>query len=287
MSASRASAGIETVSFFCLHAANIMTKPISKTSFGYCAVVIVVCLLSLTLKLYLLLSIFTAMSSILLLHGAIGAADQLQPLARILETTHKVHTLSFSGHGGMAMPADPFSIQLFAKEVLAWMDKERIDKLSIFGYSMGGYVAMYLAKHHLNRIDKVITLATKYHWTPEIAAKETGMLNPEKIAIKLPDFASSLEKRHAPNNWHTVLNNTADMLRGLGEDNALKAEEYPAIETDCLILLGDRDRMVTLEETGNVFKSLPNAQMGLLPGTPHPIEQVDAELLSVFIRRFM
>jgi pimeloyl-ACP methyl ester carboxylesterase len=232
------------------------------------------------------LPIFNFMSSLLLLHGAIGAADQLQPLVRVLEANHKVHTLNFSGHGGALFPVEPFSIELFAREVLAYMDKEGLQRASVFGYSMGGYVAMYLAKHHANRIDKVITLATKFHWTEEIAAKETGMLNPDKIAAKLPDFATVLEKRHAPNDWHKVLNKTSDMLRSLGESNTLKPDEYASIETPCLILLGDRDKMVSLEETVDVFKSLPNAQMGILPGTPHPIEQVDVELLSFFISRF-
>ena len=46
------------------------------------------------------------MKTILLLHGAIGAADQLQPLAQVLAAHYNVHTLSFSGHGGITPHAD-------------------------------------------------------------------------------------------------------------------------------------------------------------------------------------
>jgi pimeloyl-ACP methyl ester carboxylesterase len=226
-----------------------------------------------------------AMQPILLLHGAIGAKDQLQPLAAALEVQYKVHAIDFSGHGKEAFPDAQLSMQLFAEDVLKYMDTNGLDKVSIFGYSMGGYVALYLAKHHPERIDKVITLATKFHWDDATAQKETGMLDPEKIEAKLPAFAATLAQRHAGKDWKEVLHRTADMLRALGEDNTLKPGDYADIQSPSLILLGDRDKMVGLEETLAVYKELPNAQMGLLPGTAHPIEQVDVEMLGFFVRR--
>jgi len=73
----------------------------------------------------------------------------------------------------------------------------------------------------------------------------------------------------------------------LGKDNTLKITDHAEINTPALILLGDRDKMVGLEETLLVYKALPNAQMGMLPGTPHPIEQVDVNLLGMMIERFL
>ena len=49
---------------------------------------------------------------------------------------------------------------------------------------MGGYVGMYLAKNHSNRIEKLITLATKFKWNKIIAEKEIDLLNAETIAEK-------------------------------------------------------------------------------------------------------
>jgi pimeloyl-ACP methyl ester carboxylesterase len=152
---------------------------------------------------------------------------------------------------------------------------------------MGGYVGLYLAKHQPEKIDKVITLATKFHWDEPTAQKECGMLNAEAIAGKVPAFAASLEERHAPNDWKDVLGKTKDMLSAMGKDNPLKPDDYKNINTASLILLGDRDKMVPLDETVAVYRSLPDAQMGILPGTPHPIEQIDPELLAFHITRFM
>lgn len=227
------------------------------------------------------------MSNLLLLHGAIGAAGHFEKLVKRLENDYRVYTMNFPGHGGEALPGGPFSIPLFAEAVLKYMDENGIEQTSVFGYSMGGYVAMYLAKYYPGRVEKIITLATKFHWDKETAAREVQMLNADKIVAKIPAFAEALERRHAPNDWKAVLRHTGDMLYNLGEQNTLQPDDYPSITHPVLVLLGDRDKMITLEETVAVYKSLPDAQMGVLPGTPHPIEQVDTSQLSFFIKRFI
>lgn len=227
------------------------------------------------------------MQKLLLLHGAIGATDQLDILADNLKDSYEVHTLNFNGHGGQAFSRTPFSIQSFAQETLNYIDDHKLDKVSIFGYSMGGYVAMYLAKHHPEKVDKILTLATKFHWDEETAAREVKMLNADKITEKLPAFAAALEQRHAPNDWRELLQKTIDMLLAMGADNPLKPEDYTTIEHPCIILLGDRDKMITLDETVNVYQKLPNAQMGMLPKTHHPIEQVNIPYLVYFIKQFI
>jgi hypothetical protein len=45
--------------------------------------------------------------------------------------------------------------------------------------------------------------------------------------------------------------------------------------------------MVTLDETVAVYKQLPNAQLGVLPGTPHAFEQVNLSVLAQMITRFI
>ncbi len=231
--------------------------------------------------------IYDYMQPLLLLHGAIGASGQLRQLAARLSQSFKVYTLDFTGHGNTQMPGVPFSMTLFEADVLRFMKNENLEKVSIFGYSMGGYVAMCLAKHHPEKVDKIVTLATKFHWDKETAAREIQMLNPEKIEQKLPAFAETLKTRHAPNDWKAVLSKTADMMVALGDNNTLIAADYAGVNISTLLLLGDRDKMVTLDETEKVFRSLPGAQLGILPGTPHPIEQVDLELLSFNVTHFL
>ncbi len=132
-----------------------------------------------------------------------------------------------------------------------------------------------------------MTLATKFAWNEAIATKEIQMLDPAKIEQKIPAFAEALRERHLPNDWKEVLQKTADMMIVMGNENPLMPEDYAAIGIPSLLLLGDRDKMVSIEETMAVYKALPAARMGILPGTPHPIEQVNMRTLAFHIEQLM
>ncbi|MEO7308977.1 MAG: hypothetical protein ABIX01_01155 [Chitinophagaceae bacterium] len=124
------------------------------------------------------------------------------------------------------------------------------------------------------------TLATKFDWDEAIAEREVKMMDAGKITAKLPAFAAQLEQRHSPGDWKDVLAKTRDLLLTMGKDNPLKPEDYRRILQPVLLMVGDRDKMVSLEETVTAFRSLPAAQMAVLPATPDPIEQADPEMLA-------
>ena len=227
------------------------------------------------------------MKALILLHGALGARDQLQPLVDALQDGFNVHSINFSGHGGTAFPSKPFSIDLFAHDVLQYMHQHTIQNASVFGYSMGGYVGMYMAKHFPEKIAALVTLATKYHWNAAIAENEIKMLDPATIQQTVPAFSKELAMRHAPQDWKELLFRTAELLTSLGAESVLNDADLRSISSRCLLMLGDRDKMVSLEETVNVYKQLENASLAILPSTAHPLEKADVSLLAFFIRRFI
>jgi len=226
------------------------------------------------------------MHDLLLLHGAIGSKDQLQDLSIALRPHYNVHTLNFCGHGGEPFASD-FSIQGFAASVQNYMAANAIASAHIFGYSMGGYVGMYLAKNHPALVTKLVTLATKFYWDESVAAKEMKMLDASVIRQKVPAFAQQLAKRHGEDNWITLLDKTKDLLFQLGNNNQLQPHDYTGIASECLVMLGDRDKMVTMEETISTYLGLKTAQLCILPATTHPIEQVDIAVLTFHLRRFL
>lgn len=224
------------------------------------------------------------MATILLLHGAIGSEEQLFPIRDKLSNGNRVVTMNFSGHGGREI-SHPFSIKHFADEVLAFLQQNQIDRVAIFGYSMGGYVGLYLARHFPSVVERVITLATKFEWTPETAVKEIKLLKPEVIEQKLPKFAEQLHQRHHPQDWKQVMQYTAAMMVEMGQENPLTTEDIAMIDCPVLLMIGDRDKMVSIEETVAIYRQLPNAQLVVLPQTQHPIEQVIIGDIIYFISR--
>ena len=220
---------------------------------------------------------------LLLLHGAIGASFQLKAIAAALSEHYTIHLYDFPGHAGQPLPDAPFSIQFFAASVADYIRSHQLEHLTIFGASMGGYVALHLAATQPLLVDSIITLGTKFHWDPVTALKESKMLQPAVMVEKVPAFANALEKMHAPNDWKVVVEKTADMIIAMGEQNPLQADDFKNIGIPVLLLLGDRDRMVSFEETIQVYKLLPDAGFGVLPHTPHPAELVNAQLLAAII----
>lgn len=225
------------------------------------------------------------MKNIILLHGAIGASDQLKPLAESLSAKgFSVFQFSFSGHGGVPF-AYQFCIEQFASELEQFIVEQNLVQPNIFAYSMGGYVALYLAAQKPNLTAKIASLATKFDWTPEGAVKEAAMLNPDNIQQKVPHFAQALQQRHGEN-WVALLNKTAEMMKALGDAPLLNDEVLKAIEIPVLLGLGDKDSMVSLDETRSVYAALSKANMYMLPNTKHPIEGVNVELLSLILEGY-
>ena len=219
------------------------------------------------------------MNPLLILHGALGSASQLDPVTSALRNKGiVVHSLNFSGHGGASFQSD-FGIEQFAMDTLQYLEKCQLKQVDLFGYSMGGYVALWLAKSHPDRVGKIVTLGTKFDWSEESAVKEVRKLNPEKVLEKIPAFARILEHRHAPNDWKMLLQKTADMMLTLGKRPLLKKENLRAIKHQTIICLGDQDDMADRSYTEEVASFLPNGKFILLENTPHPIEKVDLKKL--------
>lgn len=234
------------------------------------------------------------MTPLLLLHGALGSADQFEALMPLLPDNRSIWALNLPGHGGLPV-GEPFSMALFAEAILDFMEREDWDEADIFGYSMGGYAALYLALHHPGRVRRIVTLGTKFDWTPETATREAGFLDAEKIETKVPQFAAALSERHAPpdssrpgpTGWKLVLKNTAALLHDLGAGQALRQEDFAAIRCPVVILRGELDHMVTEAESRQVAEWLPNGRFETLVGVKHPFEQVDAVMLAQQIGMFL
>lgn len=225
------------------------------------------------------------MTDLILLHGAIGADDQLNTLAEGFTTKNNVHTLCFYGHG-FRNDDSVFSIPLFTQQLEQYITENKLHKPIVLGYSMGGYVAMHYAYNHPSSLKAIITLGTKFAWSEDIAKKEVGMLNPARIQEKVPAFAAVLQRRHGKK-WMNVLDKTAAMMMAMGETPPLQDEQFSHITIPVLCCIGDRDNMVTAAETKQTFQLLTTAQLFMVPGTPHPIEKLNYPAFIPVVQAFI
>lgn len=212
--------------------------------------------------------------NLLLLHGALGSKSQFSSLIPLLEDTFPIHTLDFEGHGSSPLKDRPFRMDHFAENVLDYLNENSLSTVNIFGYSMGGHVGLYSAKIHPERINKIFTLGTKFFWTSELAEHEAASLEADTILKKVPHFARVLEERHAVSGWKNVLEKTKEMFLEQGRNNILGVEDMGEIPNVVRIGVGDRDKMVSIEESIDAYRSLPRGELQIFPKTPHPLEKV-------------
>lgn len=226
---------------------------------------------------------FALMQPIILLHGALGAASSMLSLSKALDPLAEVHILDFSGHGESRWPESGFSIETFENDVLRFMNARNIRTAHLFGYSMGGFVALRLARQYRERILTVTTLATKMDWTEESCSRESMMLDVDAMESKVPRFVAALAAIHPRSGWRMIVEHTQKMIQGMYQYRFSK-DELGQISQPARVMVGDRDKMVSLTETIDTYRALPNGSLCILPDTPHPMEQTDKTLLASLIR---
>lgn len=225
-------------------------------------------------------------TSLLLIHGALGSKVQLEHLKELLSSSFEVYSFNLPGHGGEPLP-DTYTIDHFAEATYQFIQAHDLACPGIFGYSMGGYIALKLALDHPDCVGSIVTLGTKFQWDPESAAKEVRMMNPDIIEQKIPAFAATLRERHAPADWKTIMRLTGEMMTRMGSGEALTAMDFKAITKRTLVCIGSDDHMVTREESLKTADWLPQGTSQIIEGFRHPLESIDQEKMAVIIKDFM
>jgi pimeloyl-ACP methyl ester carboxylesterase len=215
------------------------------------------------------------MATILLLHGALGTARQMAPLAAQFGD-HHVLMPTFSGHGEHTGNALDF--ERFVQDIGAAIAHAN-GPVHILGYSMGGYAALLFAVRHPERIASVCTVATKCIWTPE-------GLDPSVLEQKVPQFARMLAADHGPG-WKELVRATADLMRRLASEPLLTDDVLSGVECPALLCVGDRDSTAVPEDTLHTARKLRNAATWVMPWTRHPFEDVDLPGLAGKFRMLM
>lgn len=225
--------------------------------------------------------------ALLLLHGALGAHSDFDAVTSVLAGQYTIYRFNFFGHGGTPLPALPPGISVYTKQLLDFITEQKLAPVAVFGYSMGGYVALQAALEAPEAFSRIQTLATKFNWTPETAAKEVRYLNAATLLEKAPAFAAQQQELHGEQEWERLLQATAVLMENLGSEPLLTADTLANITVPVRLMVGDRDAMVSIEETVQAYRSIPQASLTVLPDTKHPLEKVNSAVLIWEIRSFM
>lgn len=221
------------------------------------------------------------MEQLILIHGALGNGSEFDALLPLLKEDFKLITYELPGHGKRANELENFSMEKIIIDFESFLNNT--GPSYIFGFSLGGYLALSLALQNETNIKGIITLGTKLNWSPEIALKETQSLSVDFLKEKAPpfyDYLVNIHNEHLPQ----LLEATAQFMLALGNNPLLSTETVKTINIPVHLLRGGKDRMVTREETETISTALSTGVYYEIPSFPHPLGFIQPKLLANVLR---
>jgi pimeloyl-ACP methyl ester carboxylesterase len=220
------------------------------------------------------------MKNLILIHGALGAGIEFKEVIPLLSKQYNIHIHELPGHGSRSSEWINFSL----KECIRDLEKkvEEIGPTFIFGFSLGGYVALSLAQKNERNILGLITLGTKFNWSSAEAEKETSILTEDQLAKKASSFFKHLKTIHSTN-LPRLLDATKRLMNELGLRPEITPKSVENVSVPVRICRGGKDKMVSKEESVQIQKALPNSHYFEIPSFIHPIGFLNSKSIARFI----
>jgi methylmalonyl-CoA epimerase len=226
---------------------------------------------------------------LVLLHAALGSTEmETQRLLPHFQQNFKTIAVDFAAHGR----SDDFSeeslltMEFFSEGVAAVLDHAGLDRTHLFGFSMGGSVALHLALTMPERIDRLCVHAMNVQWDAGEVAVMAGGMDPETMAGVAPRWAERLEQTHGADRWQSLATRMIAFTDAL-PDRRLDDDRLAQITAPTLVSAGDADRYFKIEHALNLWRALPDARLAIHPGLDHPIQHVDPERFTALVTDFL
>lgn len=236
--------------------------------------------------------------AVVLLHGFPLTKQIWSAQISALATAHRVVAVDLRGMGKSGIVDGPYLMETLAGDIAAVLDVLSIERATIVGHSLGGYVALAFARMYAERISRLALVCSrivadsreraKHRFELADAADATNSIDAILEDAILPLFAEETTSHHpemlekireiARSNHAKGL---AATLRGMALRDG--AEDIaPDLEMPVLVVAGASDRLVNLAEAQAMARAFPNARLAVIPGSGHlPMIERPAEFNRV------
>jgi 3-oxoadipate enol-lactonase len=219
---------------------------------------------------------------IVLLHGFCGSAAYWERIIPHLTKTHRVIAPSLRGHGKSSAISEPYSIEDMAVDIKYLLEGLQIEKVVLFGHSLGGYVTlafvekfpeftkgfslMHSTAHHDDDIGKVnrlknIELICDYGIEPLIKNLTPKLFSPNNYKWMNAEVELVTEV-----GLNTSVIGAKGALRAMmnrpDRNHVLKNSQVPI-----LLIAGKEDQIIPLEKV--LSEKTPSIQLKVLENVGH------------------
>ncbi|MER7786776.1 alpha/beta fold hydrolase [Streptomyces sp. NPDC097640] len=193
--------------------------------------------------------------------------------------THHTITVDYRGTGASGRPHEGYSTRQFAEDVITVLDQLGVERADVYGTSMGGRVAQWVAARHPERVRRLVLGCTSPggpHAVERDASVRRALAQADPRAARealLDLMYSPAWLATHPGPYSTL--GDPDMpaharrghLRASNEHDAWDA--LPGIGAPTLLLHGDQDRLTPPDNIPLLAARIPHATTHVFPGARH------------------
>ncbi len=203
-------------------------------------------------------------SPVILLHGGLSSSRGWGgQVAALVAAGHRVILIDSRGHGRITLGPHPLSYELMADDVVAVMDRLKLTRVPIIGWSDGAIVGLVLAMRHRKRVARVFAFGANMD--------QHGVRSDASQAPVLQDVGPRLAADYAalsptPKAFATLHR----AVRAMQERLAFSAGQLAAIRgVPITIAQGSDDEFITDAHAAYLARTIPGATLEMLPGVGH------------------
>lgn len=225
---------------------------------------------------------------LLLLHGStFGYISEFSEYLPLLTKHFKVIAPGLRGHGKSELGTKKYSFQLFAEDALAILKQEKIDTVTVVGFSAGAITAYHLAAYHPQKVRKVVAMAgaldsTSYMQETWTNFKKSTGDDLEKMLPELVRERKALMPK--PNSFNELIDKLRDTWK---QAVFVEKEKASAIRCPVLTIAGDRDEYFKTESFVSIYRQIPGSQLAIIPGCNHVCLILYPEMFETLVIPFL
>lgn len=209
--------------------------------------------------------------ALVLLHSGGMSSEEWKPQVPILAKQFRVITPDKLGHGKSPMIAEKLSIGDIGRSLIQLLDTLEIDRAHLVGSSMGGAVALWLTVHYPQRVNKLVIYRIGYCKNTETHGETRSMADPDYWKrMGLHQWLSRIHQdQGGPDAWTTVIGRVSEALDPADTDHAHDLDTLAQVSHPTLVVVGDRDPLVPLDQALEMFRAIPDAGLWVMPYASH------------------
>jgi pimeloyl-ACP methyl ester carboxylesterase len=215
---------------------------------------------------------------VVLLHPGGADSRAFGPNVGPLAARFHVFTPDRRGHGRTSDVEGPISYELMAQDAIAFLEMVVGQPADVVGMSDGAIVGLFVALKRPDLVPRLAFVAGVFDheaWAP-------GVLDTHET----PDFFVESYAEVSPDGRTHFPVVAAKLARMHESEPTLRAQDLSRVSSRTLVMVGDDDE-VKLEHAIALYRSIPDCELAVVPGTSHGLLVEKPDLCNRMIIDFL